>query len=148
MRKKRNSVFETNSSSVHSLSISEDGMEKSNLPVKNGYVVARFGEFGNDFRLYRTQEEKISYVVSLFYYTCGWRKEDIYEDWAFRAFSDAVAEYTGTKGVKIIGREPSIDHQSQPTEYSDGNSALNLYDTSFLMQFVFNKYVCLKTDCD
>ena len=147
MIKKRNGVFETNSSSVHSISISEDGMEKSNLPVKNGYVIARFGEFGNDFRLYRTQEEKLSYVVSLFYYICGWRKEDIYEDWAFREFSDAVAEYTGTKGVKIVGREPSIDHQSQP-ESSDGNDVLNLYNTSFLMQFVFNKYVCLKTDCD
>ena len=76
-RKIRNHVFETNSSSVHSLVISNDGREPS---------------------------------------------------------------------IKILGKvEPYIDHQSIP---SYDIEIINTYDKDAVINFVFNKNVSLKTDCD
>jgi len=80
------------------------------------------------------------------YYLSGWEVEDIYDRWEFKEIQDAVCKYTGAKGIKIIGKEePEIDHQSQPY---DGIEIINTYDEDAVINFIFNKYVSLKTDCD
>lgn len=57
-----------------------------------------------------------------------------------------MCKYTGATGIKILGeQELEIDHQSQPY----GNiEIVNVYDKDAVINFVFNKYVSLKTDCD
>lgn len=141
----RRNVFETNSSAVHSLVISDEGMEQSNLPMDDdGYVLVKFGSFGKDERIFTSQEDKLSYLITQCYYLNHW-DEDIYDNYHFRNVKEAICEYTGAKGIKIIGGEPDIDHQEYP-EYE--LNLVNEYNSSSIQSFVFNKYVALETRCD
>lgn len=146
-RQIRRCVFETNSSSVHSLVISNDGREPSEFKLnKDGYIEVDFGEFGKDEKLYTSQYDKLSYLITCLYYLSGWDVEGIYEKWEFEIIEEAICEYSGAKGIRILGKnEPHIDHQSVP--YSD-IEIINAYDKDEVINFVFNKYVSLKTDCD
>lgn len=146
-RKIRKDVFETNSSSVHSLVISNEGREPSEFKLnKHGEIEVDFGQFGKELCYYTSQYDKLSYLITCLYYLNGLEVEDIYEKWEFREIQDAVCKYTGAKGIKIIGKEePEIDHQSQP--YS-GIEIIDVYDEDAVINFIFNKYVSLKTDCD
>ena len=146
-RKLRKHVFETNSSSVHSLVVSNDGREPSEFKLnKNGEIEIDFGEFGKDERLYTSQYDKLSYLITCLYYLSGWEIEDIYNKWEFEIIKKAVCNYTGAVGIKILGKkEPDIDHQSQPYGCIE---IINSYDEEAVIDFVFNKYISLKTDCD
>ncbi len=142
----RDNIFETNSSSVHSISISKNGMEPSNLPVdKDGYIPVKYGAFGKDTETYNEQIDKLSYLVTQCYYLGGEYRVDLADNYHFRNIENAICEYTGAKGIKIVGGEPEIDHQSMP-EYE-----LNLVDEyipSSIQSFVFNRYISLQTGCD
>lgn len=146
-RKIRKGVFETNSSSVHSLVIANDGREPSEFKLnKNGEIEVDFGEFGKDYCLYTSQYDKLSYLITCLYYLSGYDIEDIYARSEFTEISDAVCKYTGATGIKILGEvEPSIDHQSIPY---DGIEIIDVYDEDQIINFIFNKYVSIKTDCD
>ncbi len=146
-RKIRKGVFETNSSSVHSLVISNEGREPSEFKLnKDGEIEIDFGQFGKDKRIYTSQYDKLSYLITCLYYLSGWEISDIYDRREFREIQEAICKYTGATGIKIIGeQEPEIDHQSQPY---DGIEIINVYDDDKVINFVFNKYVLLKTDCD
>lgn len=146
-RKIRKNVFETNSSSVHSLAISNDGRESSEFKLnKHGEIEVDFGQFGKDLCFYNSQYDKLSYLITCLYYLSGYEVSDIYDRLEFREIQDAVCKYTGATGIKILGeQEPEIDHQSQP--YS-GIEIIDVYDEDAVINFVFNRYVSLKTDCD
>lgn len=146
-RKIRKNVFETNSSSVHSLVISNEGREQSEFKLnKEGKIEVDFGDFGKDERLYTSQYDKLSYLITCLYYLSGWNVEDIYEKWEFEIIEEAICEHSGAKGIHIVGKnEPHIDHQSMP--YSN-IEIINAYDEDEVINFVFNKYISLKTDCD
>lgn len=65
MIKIRKNVFETNSSSTHSLVISNK--ERSydyNLPVENGVLTIRFGEFGWGPEILVDPIDKLSYLIT------------------------------------------------------------------------------------
>lgn len=148
MKKIRKEVFETNSSSVHSLVISKDGLEKSNLKLnKEGKIEITFGSFGKAFNIYSSQYDKLSYLITLLYYISnGFNYESIYDNYEFKLVEEAICEYTGAKGIKINPKnEPEIDHQSQPYY---GIEIVNVYNKDEIINFVFNKYISLKTDCD
>lgn len=144
----RNNVFETNSSSVHTLSIAKSGLEPSHLPVdKEGYILTDYGEYGKDHRYYSTQEEKLSYLITCCYYLNSWDK-DLEDNYEFQTIEKTVCDYTGAKGIKVLGKkEPAIDHQSQPEDGWNMN-VVNAYDDEQVRDFIFNKYISLKTDCD
>lgn len=146
--KVRKEVFETNSSSVHSLVIASEGREPSVLPVDDeGYILADFGNFGKEYEIYNSQADKLSYLLTCVYYlTHGWDIESVYEHYDFRHIEEAVCEYAGARGIKIIGAcEPELDHQSIPY----GNiEIINTWDKDEIINFVFNHYIALKTDCD
>ena len=146
-RKIRNGVFETNSSSVHSLVISKEGREPSEFQLnKDGEIEIDFGQFGKDERIYFSQYDKLSYLITCLYYLAGHDMYDIYNNWEFEQIQDAVCKYTGATGIKILGnQEPAIDHQSLPYNNIE---IINVYDEDAVINFVFNKYVSLKTDCD
>ncbi len=141
----RENVFETNSSAVHTLAVSNDGLEHSNLPVdKDGYISVEFGEFGKS-GFFDSQIDKLSYLITQCYYLNGWDLNIDRDNYHFRNIEEAICEYTGAKGIKIVGGEPSIDHQAMP-EYE-----LNLVDEwvpKSIQSFVFNKYIALSCGCD
>lgn len=143
----RKKVFETNSSSVHSLVISEEGMEESNLPIdEDGYVIAEYGSFGKDGTIYSSQSDKLSYLLTQCYYLGGWEYQlrDT-NNYHFKHIEEAICDYTGAKGIKIVAGDPEIDHQEHP-EYE--LKFVNEWDKKSIQNFVFNKYISLLCDCD
>lgn len=144
---KRTGVFETNSSSVHSITVPKDGREPSKLEInKEGMIEVDFGQFGKERRLYTTQYEKLQYLITCLYYLSSFDYGDIYDNYLFELIQDAVCDYTGAKGIRLLCEtEPEIDHQSQP--YSD-IEIINVYNSEEIIDFIFNKYTILKTDCD
>lgn len=149
-RQIRKNVFETNSSSVHSLAISRDGLEPSKLiKNKDNKIVTDFGEFGKDLCYYKSQEEKLSYLITCLAYMSNnfGNVEGVYNNYLFDILDAAICEYTGASGIEILGyADPDIDHQSVPYDSSD--VVINLWDKDEIVNFVFNKYISLKTDCD
>ena len=147
MRQIRKNIFETNSSSVHSLQIDGSGLEPSNLKLDNdGYIRVEFGSFGREYRIYSSQYEKLQYLITCLYYLTT-SVEEIYDSYDFERICNIVCDYTGAFGIKIIGDENKayIDHQSIPY---DGIDIVNTYDEDEVKNFIFNKYISLKTDCD
>lgn len=143
----RKNVFDSNSSSVHTLSISKDGLETNKLKFdKNGYIHVDYGQFDKTHDIYDTQYEKLSYLVTLCYYctygTCA--TEDTSQ---FNSIEEFIMDYTGCEGI-IIDRitEPYIDHQSCP--YDGEITFINVYNRDSVINFVFNKYAALETSCD
>lgn len=145
-RQIRNGVFETNSSSVHSLVYSKDGLEPSKFrKYKDGLIRVDFGQFGKEYALYNSQYDKLSYLMTLLSYMHH-DLDSIYESYDFDLIKNAVCKHTGAKGIKILNKEePYIDHQSVP--YYDID-IINIYDENQIINFVFNKNIILKTDCD
>lgn len=146
-QKIRSKVFETNSSSVHSIAISKEGREPSELKLdKEGMIKVALGSFGKDKEYYTSQYSKLSYLISCLYYISGCNISGIYHNYEFRRIEDAVCCYTGAKGIKILDDiVPDIDHQSIP-DYTI--EIIDTRDEDAIINFIFNKYVALKTDCD
>ena len=145
MKQTRKDVFETNSSSVHTLQISKDGLEPSELKLnKDGNIEIEFGEFEKDYRIYNNQYEKLQYLISFIAYNYGYYYDldELYENYDFITVRDAVCEYTGANNIIVVGEtQAHIDHQSAD------ECVIRLYDDE-IINFIFNKYVALKTDCD
>ena len=145
MKQIRKDVFETNSSSVHTLQISKDGLEPSDLKLnKDGNIEVEFGEFGKNYMIYNTQYEKLQYLISFiaygFYY---YDLEELYKNYDFITVRNAVCEYTGANDIIVVGEaEAYIDHQSAY------ECVINLWSSDAIINFIFNKYVALETDCD
>ena len=154
-------TFETNSSSVHSLQISQKHMNKSKLKIADdGYVHVNLTEYyGKDAKDYKGQREKLTYVVTWMYIYFGCNIEELYDKYLWKDFNNAFADYVGNgcKGIWIDktmfgGNEMAgdyLDHQSTPYGiYDSENCIVNLYDTDQLINFIFNPYLWLHTDCD
>ena len=144
MRQIRKNVFETNSSSVHTLQISKDVLEPSELKLnKDGNIEVEFGEFGKDYMIYSTQYEKLQYLVSFIAYNYNYYDlDELYENYDFSEVRDAICEYTGANDIVVVGEaQPYIDHQSAD------DCVIRLYKDE-IINFIFNKFITLKTDCD
>lgn len=143
----RKEVFESNSSSVHTLTIAQSGREPSKfIPDKEGYIHVDYGSFGKDYQIYSSQYDKLSYLITLCSYCVG-RYGDIMDSYQFKQIEEAVVNYTDCNGIIIDEvEEPYIDHQSAPWE--ENIEIIDIYDKDAIIDFVFNSYVSLKTDCD
>lgn len=162
-RQIRYGVFETNSSSVHTIVYSNTGMEESKFKLdKDGKIHVKLDiYFGSDECIYNTQEEKLVYLFS-FAYDDSSRYYDIKEDdeypYEMHVIERAIMDYVeGCTGI-IIDKytitdsdweteyDNHFDHQTSP---HNGNSCIvNLWDDWAIQTFVFNKNISLKTDCD
>lgn len=142
----RRSVFETNSSSMHSLTFSNEGLEPSYLQVnEDGEIHIELGEFGTEYRIYKDQYNKLSYLLTCLYCLAGYNIEEIYQKYEFSVIEKAVCDYTGAKALRIDDSDGRIEHQSAPVfniEIIDASCE----DT--VIGFIFSKYVWLKTDRD
>ena len=153
----RKGVFETNSSSTHSITFSGKELEENKMEIDyDGYIHAKFGEFGWEVRSYYDQETKLSYLLTMamhlndFYIWCGSTEknereiEEFMKTEDFERISNAVGEYAHCNGIIIDYGEGYIDHQSR--EY--GCLDEFLYDCGTdIINFVFGDAI-VNTDND
>lgn len=154
-------TFETNSSSIHTLQISQKHMHKSKLKIADdGYVHVNLTEYyGKDAKDYKGQREKLTYIITWMYIYYGCNFEELCKGSLWKEFNTSFVDYVGNgcKGIWIDktmldGGEMAgdyLDHQSIPYGiYDSENCIVNLYDTEQLINFIFNPYLWLHTDCD
>ena len=130
MIKIRRSVFETNSSSMHSLSVIGSDMMNS-IVSKDGVIGVSGGEFGWGYDELVTPIEKLSYLVT----------EYVYDDATLDMIKDAVKDYTGLTLI-IHGNEGYIDHQSL------GRIRKYVTDKQSIIDLVFNDKNVIVIDND
>ena len=145
----RYKCFESNSSSVHSLVVSDIGLKPSNLPVdSDGYIITDFGDFG-DYDMGITafdQATKLSYLATECYYINHWN-ENIEDSYAWKNICEAICDYTGANGVKLLHKtEPAINHQAIP-EYGDLKFC-SYWDEDSVNNFIFNELIGIKMSHD
>jgi hypothetical protein len=140
MKKIRHNVFETNSSSTHSISVRSDnvGTYQTLYPDKDGVLTFEGGEFGWEFAKYCDAITKAEYLVTLF-------KVHNVSDQAL--FEKVVLDHTGAKSIAYNIKEEFeayIDHQSREDLTSP---IFNLtYET--MKDFIFNPKSLLMTGND
>lgn len=132
MRQIRQGVFETNSSSTHSLTFRGrySPLSKSYLFIENdGFVHVDFGEFGWGYDKLTMQDEKLSYLCTMA--ACAdstmASNEDFYKNPEFIAINNIIKAkcnckgliidtlietYTGSDGASCPRFDGGIDHQS------------------------------------
>ena len=152
MKKTRQQVFETNSSSTHSISISElndNDILDVLVPDEHGNIILEGGEFGWEAETYYDAESKASYAAI---YTMDWARED--SERFKEILINVIKEQTGCNEVIFnftneyndkSGKEWAyIDHQS----VEDKDLHYMFEDPSKLRNFIFNKQSVLGTDND
>lgn len=145
----RKKVFETNSSSCHSISIANtdnDKMFSQWSPDEEGNICLIGGEFGWEIARYNDPETKANYCVQSIASTSWDKVEDItYEENKLEMLKKVIKEQTGC--YEVILNDTSInngyiDHQS------DGVANEAFYSKEALRNFIFNKNSYLYTDND
>jgi hypothetical protein len=144
LKKIRQNVFETNSSSSHSISISEkndsDLMDNTLIPNEDGNIILLGGEFGWDIEDFHDAQTKASYMAI---YATEWAREECEE--FTKILKDVIQKQTGCKEVIFkLGGDSYIDHQSVDSE----DYHYVFYNPEELRQFIFNKESYLHTDND
>lgn len=160
MIKIRRNVFETNSSSTHSItfSASTNDPQPNILPIdSDGYIHIRLGEFGWEEASYSDQYNKLSYLITMCAELNGidfWcitatkfdeSVEELYDCDEFQLISDVIAQYAGCEGIKVDQCEGYIDHQSYE-DYTGIPDFLASNGTD-IIDFVYGK-VIVNTDND
>ena len=64
----RKSVFETNSSSAHTLCLTTDCRTKLNLNIKDNVLTVELGGYGQQEGRLTTPQEKLNYIFTLAFY--------------------------------------------------------------------------------
>lgn len=126
MKNIRNNVFETNSSSTHSISIAEncDGIYDT-LPVENGKVLLTGGDFGWAWEKFDDTLSKANYAAQ---YAEGDKK-------LTDMLVAVIKSHTGAKEVELE-LSGYIDHQSARVEGGACKEAFT--NKKFLKEFIFN----------
>jgi hypothetical protein len=153
MKKLRKSVFETNSSSTHSLHISSDGMYDT-MPIDdNGDAVLHGGQFGWELERFYSPEDKASYLAI---YCIEWYPADrVGKKLLLDILVDVIKSQTLCERVIFnfttdYGSVSDdlmysyIDHQS----VEDKDYHWLFEDTQKLKDFIFGKRSYLETDND
>ena len=136
----RQSVFETNSSSVHSLSFPK-GECKETLKPKNGVVKIPCGDFSGTGIVWGLHE-KLSYLCTyaVLDYPCDVRENGISsseDNWDLDNILDALKrKYPDLKElVATKCNKACFDHQTHPCSEP---CVVHLWDTESLETFLFN----------
>lgn len=152
----RTKLFETNSSSSHSLSVSSTGIFENH---KANQVIVETGEFGWEQDVYSYFHGKASYILTTLLVTKSRHinnEEDLTEerylreifvenDYFLKMLRDVIKEYTGAENVYFrIGRSYYVDHQSSYLIFDEG--VMN--DEERLKNFLFNTESYVETDND
>ena len=157
-RQIRCSVFETNSSSMHSITLGHRGLKENAMMIEDdGYIHAKFGEFGWEIESYDSQRDKLSYLLTMamhkngfyIYYSDTEEIEREIEEFMntddFDRISRAIGDYANCNGVIMDYSEGYIDHQSHE-DYRTLDDFLDDCGTD-IIGFVFGD-VTVNTDND
>lgn len=152
MKQIRHSVFETNSSSTHSISISKDVKTLDPLYVdENGVVTINGEEFGWDEETFRNAEAKASYAM-IYAHEWSGEKKDVH----VQILTDVIKQQTGCKEVVYNYSDEGwdTDKTDKPWGYIDHQSVEDrdldylFEDPEKLRMFIFNPASTLHTDND
>lgn len=164
----RSKVFETNSSSCHTISIEKDGeMQPGNsIPVnkQDDKVHIEFGEFGWEERVYTDPYTKLQYLLTMVLMTEEENIksiEDYYETEGFKMINKVIKEVCNCDGIEIenhdihietydddswMDHNGYIDHQSCE-DYANLKEFLDDHNID-VERFIFDSSVELITDND
>lgn len=162
MKQIRRNVFETNSSSTHSISITSYGgfLAHNELYIDyDDYIHVSLGEFGWEEETYNEQYDKLCYLLTMAAeingctaYYCNNREEDeekirefIHTD-DFQMINDAVIAKTYCNGIWIDSCDGYIDHQS--VNHDNLQDFLDNDCGCDVLSFIYDPYVCVHTDND
>ena len=137
----RESVFETNSSSTHSLSISSVGGLYQTLRHSDGIISVPLGfyEFGWEQETYYDAESKLAYLLI---YVRDWSNGKQKE--FFEILKEVVEKQTGCTLIDNENEDGYIDHQS----VEDCDLHYMFHEPELIRQFIFNPNSYLETDND
>jgi hypothetical protein len=166
----RRNVFETNSSSTHSVTIRKGEISKPYLIVdsEDNKVHVRFGEYGWGYEKLKSQHERLSYLCTMLMETEAEKAfsiEDVIQTEGFKKINEVIANkcncdgiyfdekiktnnYKNSKGetVYYLDIDGYIDHQSCE-DYSSINEFLEDWDTN-IIDFIFNDNITVIIDND
>ena len=130
MKKIRKSIFETNSSSSHSIHIDADVglMDTSLIPDESGLIEIYGGEFGWEWDRLTSAYDKVSY--------CFMDYGDV------EMLNRVIKRPTGAKKILFVKGDGYIDHASS------GTSRVAFKDDETLRNFLFNPKSILYTGND
>ena len=118
-RQIRRSVFETNSSSMHSLTVTPNG-KMSNLVVDEyeNKVITEFGEFGWGYDSYCDATTKLSYLMTMIIELNSdcMSLDEFYELEDFKRVNDVVSSHCNCEGIRV---ESNLDKCSWSESYND-----------------------------
>jgi len=159
MKQIRRSVFETNSSSTHSITITHKGLADNNMPVnQDGFIHTELAEFGWEVWNYDDQASRLSYLVTMLaeksQIEAWWHGDrtteeiakEIMETREFEKLSDEIGRHARCKGVIIDPSDGYIDHQSCE-DYRNFQDFLSECGTD-VVEFVFGRGNVVHTDND
>lgn len=149
----RRNVFETNSSSCHSIVMKNIKRRPSEFELtKRGILKIELGEFGREEAEYDDQYTKLQYLCTLVfahYNSYGIKQHDFKEVWERVKDDDYFWEYRlekplieyipGMKKLEVLPSDWSIDHNSlvDPEEFLNGMDPLD---------FIFDDNIILRTE--
>lgn len=138
----RKSVFETNSSSCHSLSISYGDVLNSITPDYDNSIKIPAMSFGWEIERYKYPLDKLAYIYIYIRDWCHGPIQELFTDILW----EVVCKHTGATSLVYMGDENEgfIDHQS----VEDNNLDYLFEDKELLKQFIFNPDSILYTDND
>lgn len=141
----RNSVFETNSSSCHSLSIDENCTDFVSLtPDYDGVIRVSGGDFGWNEETYENASSKLAYVLI---YIRDWVKPKGRAENFNQILQKLIKEHTGADSAELYDKNDGyIDHQS--VEGGDLNYLFEEQNLHLLKSFIFGTTSSLRTDND
>lgn len=154
-RQIRSGLFETNSSSVHTIVVKHKGDYKMKLKrsrkapqVVIGYC-RDYSDYGREEPyIMSKQQEKFEYVLSLIIYKYQWSYGEAEESWEFGVLLEALKSVDNTV-VDIMVKDrhkAGFDHQTAPDGYSYG--VVNLYNERDIRKFIFNDNIMLELGFD
>lgn len=141
----RRNVFETNSSSSHSISIKSNSGELTPNYIyidEDNIMHTEFGEFGWGYETYTDQSNKLSYVVTMMGALSGTYDESLYEYGPFIHLKEDLIEYTGCSDLVIDSFDGYVDHQSVCNIVEDYCEVENY------INFIYNSNIKLIIDND
>lgn len=159
MRQIRRNVFESNSSSSHSLTVNKRGCTgKLIVNEETNKVITYFDEFGWGYEVYTNPAGKLSYLVTMLVETnCDCTSmEELCETEDFKLINDAVAEHCHCDGILIDEEITACDWNKEYNEhagYVDHQSVmpitelLDMYGCT-VTEFIFDPGVKLIIDND
>ena len=129
----RRGVFETNSSSVHSISIIKDDF-KSSLPTQ--FTIDCDGEFGWEADIYESPEDKAAYLYQAIvsYTTYNWRTKEMYDvNTAKEILQGLMDKFIGnleSYGIKVECKYRFAN--TYHSEYTDGDKTHSYWYVNFV----------------